>query len=432
MILPESGRIIIVDDNKVEAEPLVSTLSNMGYSTNYFSGAIGDFPTNPIPRTRVIFLDLVLGGSSDPKTVVSTTYSVIDRLVDPITNGPFLLIMWTTHPQLASKVEENLKKYGFENISVVLKKRECKTVKGDFSLQKTKQKLKEKLEGNEQFELFLLWENLIGSAASRTMSNFFTLEERDKDWNQKMRIIMLKMAKGILGDHIRPQNKNEISRNVLHSLNSAFNDELRLQTDGTPHIEKINISFQGMNRKKQNPETDAKINSKLILISETSAIGMPGNVYSNNFVPKIKVNELLRKNAFVKSKQFLTEKNTNFKKNLKHIVLEVTPLCDYAQKKSLKHRLLPGILWPYDAIDELKKGGEFKYNVLPIIQWNQNLYYMVFDFRFFTSSSFNVLNNKKPIFAIQNELLSDIQSRLASHVSRLGVVFVDELSTKRK
>lgn len=427
MILPESGRIVLIDDDESEAKPLINSLEKKGLFVNFFTGESEQLPNKPIPRVRVVFLDLVLGQSLRIREVISTLTGVLRALIDWEKNGPLLLACWTAHPQMTREISDALRNQGLDHLLAVLKKSECKNSKGRFVLRKVQKQLKEKLHGNESLELFFLWENLVGRAASNIANNFFQLEQRNGLWNDRMRVVFLKLAKAVLGENVKPTNVNQVIENAFHSLNSAFLDELRLETRKTPTIGKINMSFLGLANKEQNSSTDGKVNSKLILTQKFDNMPIPGNVYRNAIVPKVSIEELLKDDAF---KNEWAKKNT-FKQLLRHIVLEITPVCDHAQQKSLKSRMLPGVLWPHAFKNKRKRKGEYSY-VSPIIEFDDELYEMVFDFRTFTSINFIKLRGKRPIFMVQNELLADIQSRLASHVSRLGVPFVETLKPKKK
>ena len=58
----------------------------------------------------------------------------------------------------------------------------------------------------------------------------------------------------------------------------------------------------------------------------------------------------------------------------------------------------------------------------PVLCGKNDLYCLVLDFRVFTSVSIGDPSLKHPYFALQKEMLADIQSKLSKHVNRTGVV----------
>ena len=58
----------------------------------------------------------------------------------------------------------------------------------------------------------------------------------------------------------------------------------------------------------------------------------------------------------------------------------------------------------------------------PVLCGKNDLYCLVLDFRVFTSVSIGDPSLMHPYFALQKEMLADIQSKLSKHVNRTGVV----------
>lgn len=50
---------------------------------------------------------------------------------------------------------------------------------------------------------------------------------------------------------------------------------------------------------------------------------------------------------------------------------------------------------------------------------------MLFDFRFYTSELIDYFDEKKPLYAIGDELLQNIKEELSTHSIRSGIVYVE-------
>ncbi len=57
----------------------------------------------------------------------------------------------------------------------------------------------------------------------------------------------------------------------------------------------------------------------------------------------------------------------------------------------------------------------------PHLYFNDKDYFLGFDFRTFTSCPKDEINEKEYLFTLRANLINDIQTKLAAHVSRLGV-----------
>ena len=58
MNISQSGRVVVIDDNKKEAYPLIETLSKKGIPSTYFSSEIEQLPDKPLSGIRIVFLDI--------------------------------------------------------------------------------------------------------------------------------------------------------------------------------------------------------------------------------------------------------------------------------------------------------------------------------------------------------------------------------------
>ena len=342
----------------------------------------------------------------------------MNKIINKTENGPFILVTWTNRPNQADKVKDALRKDGFRFLMTVMEKQDCKNRGGQFSLQKIRTQLQEKLKGNDVLQLFIFWENLIHKATGKIVNEFSNLAEMDDRWNTNMEQVVAKLAKSVLGEHFDRLNLKEVIHNAMYSMNTTLADAIQQETDYPSGIPALGLSIPQIQRSGTATVADGTINSKLLLKQVIDNSPIPGNIYPNNIVKKASVEKL-----FSGWDQF-TEKDKLLKK-IKHIILEITPACDYAEKKALVSRLLPGVMWPHEYAKQVKHPADFSYKSPVLKDRDGNLFHFVFDFRTFTSVETNKLKPKKPIFAIQNELLADIQSKLSRHVSRLGVVSVE-------
>ena len=125
--LPQSGRVVVIDDKSNEGFPLIKVLSKDKISVTYFTGRKEELPEQPFLDVRLVFLDIVLEGAegTDDKTKLSIATGVIKGIVHK-DNGPFILVAWTKHKELIEEMEKRLKKEKYRPIAVDLQKYEFK------------------------------------------------------------------------------------------------------------------------------------------------------------------------------------------------------------------------------------------------------------------------------------------------------------------
>jgi hypothetical protein len=327
--------------------------------------------------------------------------------------------------------------------------------------------LKSELEKAGVFHLFIIWENLVRKAGAQTVNAISSTIEYNELWEINMRDVLKRMGWARTGKNTLPDNL--FLNAALATFSSSFSDELDFEirklkypnyiklespfsiagilngdtykiviySDGNNHkvkllkndemyngkvgiridnISKLSEDLEGSekllidNLIKQYQNIPFIVNTKLHLELEPSDGHMPGNVYKIDLLPERK-KELLPTYL-----QNIPEDVTNY-----HFVeLEVSPICDYAQNKWKKSRLISGLLFPPFSIKNLKSGPFYKNS--PDIVLNGEKYSLIFNYLFFKALDISYVEERGGAwFRIKRELLQDIINGLTGHVGRSGV-----------
>jgi hypothetical protein len=80
-------------------------------------------------------------------------------------------------------------------------------------------------------------------------------------------------------------------------------------------------------------------------------------------------------------------------------------------------------MWPKEHSKKIKNANYIYKS--PYFEANGRIFYLVFDLRILTSLSFDTLKKKKPVFRVKHEFLVDVQSCLARHMNRPGVISLE-------
>lgn len=429
MNLPENGRVVIVDNKLDEALPLMKILSKSGFPFVFFNGKLGELPPEPIPAIRILFLDMVLldAEENEPKIITGYVKSVLDKLLSK-DNGPFIPIVWTKLEDYINELKDYLGSRGFNFPIIPLLKNDCRAEgTGDFDLDLIIKTLSNAMKGNEIVEFFITWENITHQAAAKTVYDVSQLKSfKAANWNDEMKTIVLKLAKSYVGKQVDEKVPNDVIHNSFFSLNGPFADNLYsiIRNDKKTNIQ---LKFDGISDTADN-DTNGTINSKFNITEINDCKDLPGSVYANSYIDKVNPQGIFAESE-EKNGDVITKITYNMhRKELEEasqIVLEVTPICDYAQRKMKVHRLIPGIMWPATLGNNIRKNALYLY-FSPIIKFSDGkLYHLIFDFRYFTSIPLSKFNNSDYRFRIKQELLTDIQSKLSNHINRPGVVSLD-------
>lgn len=421
MILPENGRIVVIDDKWKEVKGLISVLSKKGYSVVYFNGDDSTLPNKPIENVRVLFLDLELEGMSsiDSKSKISR---ILSNLSDIIGDNlyPHIIIAWTTHNKLFESLKKEYTKLKKGPVFWIdMDKTACQA--NDYDLSYINEKLESALIKQNFISLIILWENIIHKSTGQTVNAICNdLYEYNDSWNKNMLKIFLKLAEANAGKNLDVKSNVDVINNSFEIINSIFFDSVE-QNYASDFKCKTSLFSKG----KITSDIISKINSKLIISLSDNKILKPGSVVLHKF----NCEDLMFiecENRYFRSE--IEDKKENKKQcsvddlkvNSKLIDLEVSPLCDFAQNKQVYNRFLKGIMFETKYREFFNKDAAYLY-FSPDFHYKKHDYFFIVDFRFLRSAIMKSPVKSKVSFRIRKNLLVDIQAKMAGHINRPGV-----------
>lgn len=489
MLLPQGGRVLILDDKIEQALPLMQVLSKHKAPFSFHTGDQAELPENPYDDIRLVFLDIDLTEGVDDMAVKAQLIAVLKRLIRNET--PYILAVWSTKE---TKYDELLTNLFINELSFIKPIVRLSLMKRDFfrtngvtgvleldpgvdTLAELNNRLHQATNSVDTVKLFIEWENIVSKSTSETVLNFTSLVNKDKYWNNNMKHLLLKLAYAQLGRNLKKANESTIIQSALKIVTSHLADKIessvenlntdinkvRIKKEGLHHLMDVNgklvkldwenlktnvLTIDGI-EKNRNPVVDnlkgsnsdendiiekfkemyrtasPRLNAELLLSKNSSKELKPGNVYYKKVTGSRK-----RKLLATYFKDIRKKKDKNFEirdlSSFWFIELECTPTCDFSQDKWLRSRILSGILYPASYHNKIDKNIDSFYREIPSFQFNKSVVRLVFDYRLF--KSINLENDKRNssdlIFKLKNEVLSDIQTRISSHVSRLGITTI--------
>jgi hypothetical protein len=431
MNISGNGRVVVIDDVEGEAIPLIKVLWMNNIPVSFFSGRKKELPKNLLTGIRLVFLDLELVTTTEKKTIKSTLQRVLNSIISPA-NGPYILLLWSVHEHDYTSVLQELFNAELSALKPVITLTIEKTTylktedNGEKkfvpnALNLIERRLKKELKKIGAFHFFYLWEDLVHSASGQTVNSLSSFYQTNKNWNKNISSLVVEFAKAHAGENLDPKNTKEIIKNAYFAFNGTFEDFLINNIRHCKDLKRICLDSSLI---EVGPELRANVNSRLLLDTKPGfCCPEPGNVYTNRIknISKVRISDIFcggqdKLNSF--------QGKTKLLEAIKHILIEISPLCDYAyaSKKLRTNRVLPGILWPVEFEKKIRKKAEYLYLSQGPFQIEGHQYRIVLDLRCFASLPLSVLKKKKkPRFKIRQELLSDIQNHVARHINRFGV-----------
>lgn len=427
--LPKNGRITIIDDRQDEAAPLMRLLSKNNIPFNYYSGTrVEHLPDEPNKnKLRVLFLDLnIFELNKQPKDVISSIHSILKRII-PDNPNPYLLIIWSKQTEdylneLKTHFKTKLPKKSPAKIIFLQKsnyfdfQEDGSYLEKDDCLDLIRTDLSNNLEDISILRNFIEWENLVHESSSEVINRITSFHSVDDKWDRNTKGIIYELAKAVIGrDRITNTTNKKMLANALLNFNGQLSDGItqKMFHNGVGEIDDLVA-------RQTNIDIKSHLNTFLhtLPILDDTLLFETGNLFILR--SKKTIQEIISA-PFFKERTITTVLRTN----PLLVKLDITPVCDYSQDKSYIRTLL-GIAISSEHLNIIKADKkEFHYHT-PVFRIRNTNKFILFDFRYtkmYHQQEFRK-RNIKPSFKMRQEIVSDIQVRLASQLSRLGIVTV--------
>ena len=460
MNLPLNGRIAIVDDQLKHAEPLIKVLSKNEMPHTYFSGEVAYLPEEGknCNDIRVLFLDINLIDDSEHenKVLKSRLLPVLDRIISK-DNYPYVIIYWSRHERHKDLLENDI----FSN-ELKLKRPIgfLSAAKSQFfnldgqptddineKIEELLAKVNSLIGSLPAYGYLVGWENQVHLSTDNTLQNVFCAYHSFESWSDNANYLINKFGKSYSGKFYDSQTPEDKLKSSFQAFNTVFMDSLEYSTSTSTIHNAVELEYD---EKLVDKSSIFSINKNLLITDDRGPIDYPGAVTEDlNEKSDAIFNELLNNSIGSKSidteirldkanrekstkeigtlaNKFRSGLRKSIRTNWKKIYVVVTPLCDYVQAKFANSRGVKGMLISSEYTKYIDDKSEAIF-ISPEFIIDESKWVIVLNFRyFFTAHGYDGVKGLNPLFRVRLQLLAEIQSKLARHISRQGILFLDE------
>ncbi len=409
-------RVVVLDDVKKEGTAIKLSLENIGIPSIFYhiiSNRI--LPKQPHKNVRLVFLDLIFGdtGGATPELNAGNAISKLSKIIGK--TGFYILVIWSSHTteDVASIFEEQLKR---QNVFakpyrlLKLQKSRFKTGKDNYRMREIIKELDRQISTTPSLEIFLMWEKIATDSIS-VISGDISAQKSQQDLSRTINSLA-----EAYGGKVKGKDKPKSALMTFNEVFRGFVSERIMSSNFGNFYRKIDVGNLDETEK-------AKLNSLLMFLPDNN-IG-PGSIFKirqfgmskNNFI----------KNILAQSKTTLGNAYTK----ITPIAIEVTPLCNAAQKNGNHTYFLNGLMHPkfYTAssggLKEIKiQSGPHCY-MLEKHYWNNDhneIFVLSFNLKLFHSTilkEYIALNIK-----LRDNLVIDLQHEVSGYLSRPGHILL--------
>jgi hypothetical protein len=465
MNIPLNGRIAIIDDKIDQAMPLINVLAKRRCPYLYFSGEVkylpdeGDRPND----IRILFLDINLIDDQEhpPKVLKGRLVPVLKRVISK-DNYPYVLVFWSRNEaEHGTMIEEIFNTDLKDRKPIAFVREESKlsyysadgepTENYEENVAGLFDNISSNITNFMAYSNMLNWENKVHSSADKTLQEIFKSCHTYESWSDNAGFLISKLGESYSGKNtFKAQNDGMKLKSSYQAFNNVFYDTLEYSIN--------NSSFENLKTLTYNPdladkETIYSVNRKLLISEEKSTADYSGTVVHDTDPQTDDVFKELQNNCFdrkmiaeeigaasaeedrtednnTKLKKLIekecSKKRTEIRKSWKKIYFVTTPLCDFVQRKCYNSRVIKGMLIKAEYLDYIDQRSEAIF-VSPKFKFDKDTYVLILHFRYFFTAPVNTEDERRqPLFRVRQQLLSEVQSKLARHISRQGILFIDD------
>ena len=417
----ESNRIVLIDDDQADLDQLSQIFITEGIGCKTF--LYDTFYNNPLTGVRFLFLDINLNAAQTDQQRGAT---VRDTLIHYIheSNGPFILIFWTTHIEWVNNLKEHINRNVDEEI---LKRNPVYITNIDKSEFINKNdELKEKVKNifaTPLVSALFDFEEKMSSAINQTMSQIIDIIPKGNIWgdNETFDKNAQKVFSSIAVQTLGYKNAKEtpdaaIKEAMVPIFNHAFMNDSELLWKN------VLQNLQESTRQSDISFPDDFNVAKLNHIFHMSAICpvLLDIVDNGEFFQKFGYNY---SDWFSYSFPNVTPEERALSQL---ICVEFSAACDHSQRKKRTNKYLLGAILPvsaYDKLDNNKSKGDYILLLPSKFEINQEhkAIALNLNFSFTIDVSLQEQTLGMPLFCLKKEIMDMIGNLYANHISRIGI-----------
>lgn len=444
-LLPINGRIVIVDDKIEQALPLMEEFGKRRLSYTYYDGKTENLPIDGVGvDVRLIFLDINL--LDDSVHEVKQLYSIVEPVMNKLigkNNFPYVLVCWSRNEEDYNQIKELLNADLKERkpiCSLSLQKTDFFTLTGDKkddyeeNIAKLFDKISSVICDHIPFCNILRWENHIHNATNKALKEGLASIE-GMEWEQTANWIFTKWGKAFSGKNFVDLPDVEKLKSAFHTLNVFLHEtmEEEIANDVDARIcfkvddEDRHVKLTHFNERLifSFCQTKPKEPGRIVITSEEFSGFKDSLSFSFIRNPKLIPPDIVE--LYSKEKNLEDACYKHIRKEIRAgwdiFKLIINPPCDFAQKKVIMNRSIPGFFvaakykqWFQNDSDALFISPVFYYRK------KKEDYFFVLDFRYLTTEKTDVGESN---LKLKQVVLAEILSKLSRHINRQGLLVIE-------
>ncbi len=463
--MQEVMNAVVIDNDIKDIIGVTTALAGIGISTlpvHYQDPTTaGDMCEKmAVASPRIIITDIQLrdGGAEPTKSDLSTVANCLGRIINA-TTGPYVILAWTSKPEALDELRTRVKEYFtktdlrmpmyFDRIC----KNECRTEDEQYSAEKILEQFGKHLALETSVKALMHWECSVLQAAIESVNTLAEFDENTLPQSLKSLAIsvagnnlkgfeataineafsyILKDKLALLGleqdsqkvwEDVFSNTQGEIEESAKHNLNTILHIETSPQKNITCPGD-VWISGQPCNLFKRITGTKEEKNQFERIKNEFLTLTENGHMLNRKIMATTDASE--KKKLKDTYKQDCGEPLKNAKAACKIAMIEISPTCDFANKKRPLKTIALGVLIPVDRVKEEVQLKRSDSTIVVKIKLDGADHLLGFSAKYITAMSEKLISSEDlqltKTLRVRESLLQSWIHRFSMYNSRIGTV----------
>jgi hypothetical protein len=428
-MLTPNNKIIIVDNETKELYDLGKVFLDNGLICRTFE--YSELHDEPLEGVRIAFFDIKLnpsGGASEEQ-IFSTLVQALKLYID-LKNKPFILIFWTKHNELVANFKDYISSRNDDTIPspFMVDCIDKLEIRGEPKALMDKLK---KILNEPTIKAIFDFESKALNAASKTVNSIFELVQSNDVWGESNSFIsnfnkvFSKIAISILGKDHAIENPDKA---IYSALMPILNYNLE-NSGSTNYWQDLLTEIRNKNIKFPDDTIAYKLNSVFHIDNNKEFDhSTRGGVIKLN-LPQDKFNDLFKKNfksvfgdIIPFDEEYCSKSDRDeFRRKSEFLLIEISAACDYSQKNPRLNKYVLTLKTPQIDLKKIRQQSQSIFKDIPLFEFDGEIFKLWVNFNYvFGLLPTDCLLGKQR-FILKSQIINQIGSRYANHVSRIGI-----------
>lgn len=447
-----SPKTVFIDDKIEEIQSLLELFAKEGIPYLYYNGKSENLPQEPYKGIRLVISDINLleNEEKDSDKQISKLYEVLSSIISE-DSYTFHLVFWTqSEDDAVPDIRKYLESSNIYPLDITIIKKPTDIDIQHMNFNDFEELLESKIPSVDAYNFLTDWENTIQKEVSNftdSLSSVIKNNDTNITWDESAKKIFSCLANSYLGKDLVPSAHSENLQAVRNYINQSFihtisNSSYLINDMELPETSQISLSTLAKLNYNLffNTNFSTEIENGKIFTIESENIEneelkqlIINNIFGDNTIPvdynPILVGLIITPQCDLAHPRYLHSDTSNYQRVLYGIKLNIdSNFTEYLKKNQITKSTEKAIMENVHLTDKVKKKickliknpfGQDIFQIQPFLDNENKISVIIFHFGTISTEKIEDLN-LKIILMLKQDLVFDIQSKLANHVNRLG------------